>query len=76
MPLLYVPYQPARWEDKILQARADHEVAHQMAILRSQLPARDRGWSHRTMACVRAQSGRARAYGSKRNVAAADRGLE
>jgi len=38
MPLLYVPYQPSRWEDMILQARAEHVVADQMAFLRSQLP--------------------------------------
>jgi HNH endonuclease len=38
MPLLYVPYVPSRWEDMILQARADHIVADQMAFLRESLP--------------------------------------
>ena len=38
MPLLYVPYVPSRWEDLILQARAEHIVADQMAFLRSNLP--------------------------------------
>jgi HNH endonuclease len=37
MPLLYVPYVPSRWEDLILQARADHIVADQMAFLRDGL---------------------------------------
>jgi hypothetical protein len=38
MPLLYVPYVPSRWEDMILQARAEHIVADQMAFLRESLP--------------------------------------
>jgi HNH endonuclease len=38
MPLLYVPYVPSRWEDLILQARADHIVTDQMDFLRSKLP--------------------------------------
>lgn len=38
MPLLYVPYVPTRWEDMLLQARAEHIVADQMEFLRSQLP--------------------------------------
>jgi HNH endonuclease len=38
MPLLYVPYVPSRWEDLILQARAEHIVADQMAFLRENLP--------------------------------------
>ncbi len=37
MPLLYVPYVPSRWEDLILQARAEHIVADQMAFLRDGL---------------------------------------
>jgi len=42
MPLLYVPYVPTRWEDLLLQARAEHIVADQMDFLRSQLPAGSR----------------------------------
>jgi hypothetical protein len=42
MPLLYVPYAPSRWEDLILQARAEHIVADQMAFLRASLPKESR----------------------------------
>jgi 5-methylcytosine-specific restriction endonuclease McrA len=42
MPLLYVPYVPTRWEDLILQARAQHILADQMAFLRARLPAESR----------------------------------
>lgn len=42
MPLLYVPYTPSRWEDLLLQARAEHIVADQMEFLRSRLPAGSR----------------------------------
>jgi hypothetical protein len=38
MPLLYVPYIPSRWEDMILQTRAEHIVADQMDFLRANLP--------------------------------------
>ena len=38
MPLLYVPYVPSRWEDMILQTRAEHIVADQMEFLRANLP--------------------------------------
>ena len=38
MPLLYVPYQPSRWEDMILQTRVDHILADQMDFLRANLP--------------------------------------
>jgi hypothetical protein len=38
MPLLYVPYVPSRWEDLILQAKAEHIVGDQMEFLRSRLP--------------------------------------
>jgi hypothetical protein len=42
MPLLYVPYVPSRWEDLILQARAEHIVADQMAFLRDGLSVNSR----------------------------------
>lgn len=42
MPLLYVPYQPSRWEDLILQARAEHIVTDQMEFLSAQLPSESR----------------------------------
>jgi hypothetical protein len=38
MPLLYLPYVPSRWEDMILQARAEHIVADQMEFLMAGLP--------------------------------------
>ena len=38
IPLLYIPYVPSRWEDLILQARAEHIVADQMDFLRGNLP--------------------------------------
>ena len=42
VPLLYVPYVPSRWEDMILQARAEHIVADQMQFLRANLPRNSR----------------------------------
>jgi HNH endonuclease len=42
MPLLYVPYVPTRWEDLLLQARAEHIVADQMEFLRSGLTGHSR----------------------------------
>jgi hypothetical protein len=44
MPLLYVPYTPSRWEDLILQARAEHMVADQMDFLRANLSKASRLW--------------------------------
>jgi hypothetical protein len=38
MPLVYLPYTPTRWEDMILQARAEHIVADQMEFLAANLP--------------------------------------